>query len=100
MTIREYLDQRRMKALGAMGIGFAVIFFLALTATHSFFLMCLGFIVAFGGAMYLNYGLRCPKCNGIVSYAVCWPVDPRFIYISDKVKFCPFCAAELDSKIN
>jgi hypothetical protein len=99
MTVREYLDKRRMSALGAMFSGIVILLVGSIFAGHSLVTLALGFIFVFGGAMYLNYGLRCPKCNGMVSYAVCWPVDPRFIYISEKVKFCPFCGVEMDSQI-
>ncbi|MFH1092749.1 MAG: hypothetical protein V1739_01180 [Candidatus Omnitrophota bacterium] len=47
---------------------------------------------------YAIFGIRCPQCRGILGYAVSWPMG-KWLNISEKIKFCPFCGVNLDSEI-
>jgi len=99
MTVREYLDKRRVAAYIALFVGFGIVGLAGVCAgCLPGFIVIIGIVVGVGGALYLNYGLRCPKCNGMVAYAVAWPMD-KFIYISDSIKLCPFCGVKMDEEI-
>jgi hypothetical protein len=99
MTIREYLDKRRVRAYISLFGGFGIVGIAGVWAgCLPGFIVIIGIIFGVGGALYLNYGLRCPKCNGMIAYAVSWPID-KFIYISDSIKSCPFCEVKLDDQV-
>lgn len=46
---------------------------------------------------YSIFGIRCPKCKGVLGYAITWPLG-KWLNISEKIKFCPFCGVEFGSK--
>ncbi|MFH1458993.1 MAG: hypothetical protein ABIG64_01285 [Candidatus Omnitrophota bacterium] len=48
--------------------------------------------------MALIFGIRCPKCRGVLGYVICWPPG-KWFKISEKIKYCPFCGLDFDSEI-
>ena len=103
MKIREKLNKTRKKIYL---IGFlswvlvaASIVFSATNENDSFeMLILIPFALFMFSCLYLLFGIRCPKCKGVLGYVVSWPPG-KWLDISEKIKFCPFCGIELDSEI-
>ena len=54
-----------------------------------------GFLGFMGSIFYLFYSLRCPTCtNNLGVFLQGYPGNRNF----EKVKYCPYCALELDSE--
>ena len=103
MKIREKLNRTRKKIffLGFISwILFAAgIVLLALQKNDEFPILIL---IPFGLFMFMcfysMFGIRCPKCKGMLGYALSWPVG-KWFSISEKIKFCQFCGVAFDSEI-
>jgi len=103
MKIREKLNKTRKKIylLGFLSwvLILAVMVFSATQKNDSFSaLILIPFALFMFVCFYSIFGIRCPKCKGMLGYALVWPLG-KWLNISEKIKFCPFCGVELDSEI-
>jgi apolipoprotein N-acyltransferase len=55
----------------------------------------IAFIGFLGCILFLFFALRCPNCRGNMGYTIQWP--PSMWGVSERIKYCPFCAIELDT---
>ena len=47
----------------------------------------------------LQFSIRCPKCHGILGFALNWPITWDFS-VSKEIKFCQRCGVSLDEEID
>lgn len=105
MKIREKLNQTRKKIylFGFLSwvLLLASMVFSAIQNNDSFpILISIPFALFMFMCLYSIFGIRCPKCKGILGYALVWPIGKRFKFnISEKIKFCQFCGVNFDSEI-
>lgn len=103
MKIRDKLNKTR-KIIYLVGflswVLFAASIIFSATKKNSSFeiIILIPFALFMLSCLYLFCGIRCPKCKGALGYAICWPYG-KWLNISEKIKFCPFCGIELDSEI-
>lgn len=101
MKIREKLNQTRKRlfllAVLSWVLVIVALIFSDMQNNDSFPPLIL---IPFGLFMFICFysifGIRCPKCKGMLGYTICWPPG---LNISKKIKFCPFCRVEFDSEI-
>lgn len=103
MKIRENLNKTRKKIyiLGFLSwvLFLAGMVFLAMQKNDSFpTLILIPFALFMFSALYLLFGIHCPNCKGMLGYTICWPPG-KWLDISEKIKFCPFCGIGLDSEM-
>lgn len=103
MKIREKLNQTRKKMF-LLSFTFWVLIIAGLVYStiqkNDLFpiLILIPFILFIFTCSYSLFGIRCPKCKGVLGYALAWPLGKR-LNISEKIKFCPFCGVDFDSEI-
>jgi hypothetical protein len=96
MTIRDYIKRR---VRWGFGIAFASWLFVALTSNMGFwgrrpgYLPLIG-VFGFMGAIVSFLYIRCPKCRARLGQAVAIPA--AFRLFGPQVKYCPYCALNLD----
>ncbi|MFZ2602821.1 MAG: hypothetical protein WAX79_02330 [Candidatus Omnitrophota bacterium] len=103
MKIREKLNQTRKKylSLGLLSwVLFAVSIVLMASQKNDYFpiLILIPFALFMFMCFYSIFGIRCPKCKGVLGYALGWPPG-KWFNISEKIKFCLFCGVDFDSEI-
>lgn len=100
MTVREYLDRARRRAM-LMSFGSWLLIplgVLGLQASRAFVAVVVaGFAGFFASIFYQLVGVRCPRCNESLGYALRWPYAP--FRISHKIRFCQCCGVRFESQI-
>ncbi len=99
MTIRELVMKKFYLGIGALFACFLCVGIIGIPLIVRekepalFIFMILPFMA---GILFLNVGIRCPKCNGNLGITVV----PGFIvpYAKQKPRYCPFCSVSLDEK--
>ncbi len=56
----------------------------------------IGFAVFFVSMLYALWDIRCPRCRGNFGYVAMYYGSP--FAISKKIKYCPFCGVDVDTK--
>ena len=96
MTIRAILKKKLRFVNSMMILGFLV--FIPSCFLESGILALLAFALIFGSIVYLYLGIRCPHCQNRVGYNLS---SLTSYFKSQKVvKFCPFCATDLDTELH
>ncbi len=101
MTIRDYIKRR---VRWGYGIGFVSWLFIAITGNMGFFGTKTGFaaIIPFIGVFGFSYAIlsimfiRCPKCRTRIGQSIA--MYAAFRLYGPQVKYCPFCAVNLDDE--
>ncbi len=96
MKLSDKINKRKNFYLFLVAIGFAVMTVLAFTETYipaAIFKRSLyGALALFAAGNILLYiGLKCPKCNAIIGYAI--------VFSAEKVVQCPRCRVMFDEDI-
>ncbi len=97
MRPREIINRRKNLYLMIVGISFTAIvlsaFLEGYIPSNLFKPISYGAIaVFFIGNLLLYVGIRCPKCNAIIGYAI--------VFSFEKVKLCPRCRIDYDENIS
>jgi hypothetical protein len=101
MTIRDYIKRR---VRWGFGIAFASWAFVAATSNMGFggtrpgFLPFIG-LFGFIGATLSFLFIRCRKCRARIGQTIAIPAAIRISRWSSEVKYCPYCAVNLDEQI-
>jgi hypothetical protein len=98
MKIREMINTQKRKAVIAMVLGmaaFTVSLIISTVYTVMFSVAFIGFAIAMGAIIFLEFGLSCPHCRGRIGCAANYPGSP--LAVSSKIRYCPFCGVSLDS---
>ena len=101
MTIRELLGRKRrfiFLLAYSCWVLFAVAAFTGQRHQHVRVLAIAPFLGGAGCVLFALYGLRCPNCKNNLGYTL--NSAGSFWNISAKLKFCPFCGVDLDTKVN
>jgi ribosomal protein S27AE len=100
MTIRESLDRKRRKA-SIIAFASWLVFVAAgvLTSEYSpaIILAIPAFIVFMASVVYLVFGIRCPRCGGIMGYVLIYSSGP--FSISRKINYCPHCGQDINKEV-
>ena len=96
MIPRDKINIRKRAYLTLVAIGFAAMIVLAFTEkympTFIFKPILYSALALFGvGNILLYIGIRCPKCNSIIGYAI--------VFSAGKVDQCPRCRVIFDENI-
>jgi hypothetical protein len=100
LKIREMINNQKRKAVitAASGMGlFSASLLISTFHKGMFSIAAIGFIIAIGGILFLQFGLSCPRCRGRIGDVVNNSLGP--FTLSPKIRFCPFCGVALDSDI-
>ncbi|HSV21782.1 MAG TPA: hypothetical protein VLJ17_01995 [Xanthobacteraceae bacterium] len=100
MTIREHFKQRFRWAIAAAFGSWILIAVFAMThtgdgATPLFFV---GFAIFIGAILFMNFGIRCPKCRGNLGMTI-GHAFMTFGASKHRIGFCPFCGTSIDENI-
>lgn len=101
MTIRRSLERIRSRQFYLAGAGFLIFLVgsLAGAADESYLVLGLaGFFAFAAGILVVLFGLRCPRCGGILGYAFSWPPG-TLLRISPRIRFCQYCGVDLDAEL-
>ena len=96
MRFRDKINKRKNIYLALVATGFAVMTVLAFTekyipaATFKWILYLALAVFAVGNTL-LYVGIKCPKCNSIIGYAI--------VFAAEKVEQCPRCRVVFDEEI-
>lgn len=96
MRLRDKINNRKNIYLALVAIGFAAMIALAFTEKYIpaliFKPILYGALALFGvGNILLYIGIRCPKCNSIIGYAI--------VFSAEKLDQCPRCRVMFDDNI-
>jgi Na+/citrate or Na+/malate symporter len=96
MKLIDKINKRKNLYLTLVAIGFAVLILLAFIEKYMpamiFKPMLYSALAIFGvGNILLYIGIRCPKCNSIIGYAI--------VFSAEKIDQCPRCKVTLDENI-
>jgi len=96
MRLRDKINKRKNLYLTLVAIGFSALIVLAFIEKHMpamiYNAILYSALVIFGvGNILLYIGIRCPKCNSIIGYAI--------LFSAEKVVQCPRCRVMFDEKI-
>jgi len=96
MRLRDKINKQKNLFLTIVAIGFAALIVLAFIEIYTpaiiFKAILYGALVIFCvGNILLYIGIRCPKCNSIIGYAI--------VFSAGKVDQCPRCRVMLDENI-
>jgi hypothetical protein len=96
MRLRDKIDKQKNLYLTLVAIGFAAMIVLAFIEkympTTLFKWILYSAVTLFGvGNILLYIGLRCPKCNATIGYAI--------VFSAEKLDRCPRCKIMLDENI-
>lgn len=96
MRPRDKINGRKKLYLTLVAIGFAAMIVLAFTERFIpalvFKPMLYGALALFGvGNLLLYVGIKCPKCNSIIGYAI--------VFSAEKVDQCPSCRVVFNKEI-
>jgi hypothetical protein len=96
MTIRTTLKKKLRFVNSMVILGFVV--FIVSCFLESGIVALSAFALIFGSIGYLYLGIRCPHCHNRVGYNLS---SLTSCFKSQKVvKFCPFCATDLDTELH
>lgn len=96
MSLRDKINKRKNLYLTLVAIGFSALIVLAFIEkympTMIFKAILYSALVIFGvGNILLYIGIRCPKCNSIIGYAI--------VFSAEKVDQCPRCRVMFDENM-
>lgn len=96
MSLRDKINKRKNLYLTLVAIGFAALIVLAFIEKYMpamiFKPILYSALVIFGvGNILLYIGIRCPKCNSIIGYAI--------VFSAEKVDQCPRCRVMFDENM-
>ena|SRR5665647_1113348 len=96
MSLRDKINKRKNLYLTLVAIGFAALIVLAFIEKYMpamiFKAILYSALVIFGvGNILLYIGIRCPKCNSIIGYAI--------VFSAEKVDQCPRCRVMFDENM-
>ena len=96
MKPRDQINKRKNLYLTLTAIGFAALIVLAFTEKYMptviFKGILYGALALFcAGNILLYVGIRCPKCNSIIGYAI--------VFSAEKLDQCPRCRVMFDENI-
>ena len=96
MTLRDKINKRKNLYLTLVAIGFAILIVLAFIEKYMpimiFKAILYSALVIFGAGNILLYiGIRCPKCNSTIGYAI--------VFSAEKLDQCPRCRVMFDENI-
>jgi len=98
MTIRAYIRRRMILGYGLALVGFAFVvglhIFLEPESGSSLFVVA--FIPFLAAIVFINLGLRCPRCKG--NLAMTPAAYPNFSK-KHRFNFCPYCGVSADENI-
>ncbi len=100
LKIREMINDQKRKAVITAASGMALFSASLLISTvykGMFSVAAIGFIIAIGGILFLQFGLSCPHCRGRIGDIVNSSLGP--FTLSPKIRYCPFCGVALDSEM-
>ena len=97
LTIRTYITKRiRWAFAAAMGAMLLLFVLSNLGDGKSALPFLIGFVPFLGLILYMNFGIRCPKCSGNVGITIA-PHMTGWPGLGGKViSYCPFCGTSLD----
>jgi exosortase/archaeosortase len=101
MTIRESLTKKKRKvSIIAFAAWIIFAFGSILNSKHyaemSIFIPT--FVIFMACVAYLLFGIRCPKCKGIMGYVISYTSSP--FSISKKINYCPYCGQDLNKEVD
>jgi Na+/citrate or Na+/malate symporter len=96
MRLVDKINKRKNLYLTLVAVGFAALIVLAFieknVPTIIYKAILYSALVLFGlGNILLYVGIRCPKCNSIIGYAI--------VFSAEKVEQCPRCRILFDENI-
>jgi len=96
MRLRDKINKQKYLYLTLVAIGFAILIILAFTEKYmpaNIFrpILYIALVIFCGGNILLYIGIKCPKCNSIIGYAI--------VFSADKVDQCPRCKVVFDENI-
>ena len=96
MSLRDKINKRKNLYLTLVAIGFAALIVLAFIEKYMpamiFKAILYSALVIFGvGNILLYIGIRCPKCDSIIGYAI--------VFSAEKVDQCPRCRVMFDENM-
>ncbi len=99
MTVRDFLTRKKRKV---SIIAFASWLILAIAGILSsryktFIFIVPAFIVFMASVIYLIFGIRCPRCKGMMGHVSSYSSGP--FSISRKINYCPFCGLDINTEI-
>jgi DNA-directed RNA polymerase subunit RPC12/RpoP len=53
-------------------------------------------IVFMASVIYLTFGIRCPRCKGMMGHVISYGSGP--FSISKKVNYCPYCGQDINKE--
>src|SRR2546428_10980256 len=92
MSLLDAINLRRRKSGVIMMAGFALFALggIASSTNHSFIAVSLLGILMFGGGMlYQFYGIRCPRCGGMIGFAL--NSFGNLFAVPSQSRFCSLC---------
>jgi hypothetical protein len=98
-TIRDYIKRRVRWGAGVAVVSWLFIAFTASTGAlgpKPGLIPFIGFL-GFAGALLSFMFIRCPKCRARLGQTIALPA--AFRQFGPKVKYCPFCAVDLDEQM-
>jgi hypothetical protein len=99
MTIREHVRKCLLWGIiAAFSSALAVILETALNGNPGSPLFIVGFIPFIGAILFMNFGIRCPKCRGNLGITIVH-YFPLFGWSKHQIGFCPFCGTSIDQEI-
>jgi phage FluMu protein Com len=96
MQLRDKINKRKNTYLTLVAIGFAALIVLAFIEKYMpamiFKAVLYSALAIFAAGNILLYiGIRCPKCNSIIGYAI--------VFSAEKLDQCPRCRVNYDENI-
>lgn len=97
MKVREQLNKRIIPMFGLMLLCFVLVAVALMVAPTQLLLLLpvAGFVVC---VFFLQYGIRCPKCNNPVAQLI-YLHGGGYFRLSKKIRFCRFCGLDFDTDI-
>jgi Na+/citrate or Na+/malate symporter len=96
MRLRDKINKQKFLYLTLVAIGFATLIILAFTEKYmpaNIFrpILYSALVIFCVGNILLYIGIKCPKCNSIIGYAI--------VFSAEKVDQCPRCRVVFDENI-
>ena len=99
MTIAEFITRRLLAVWGYFATVFLVFALAAVVMGRQVSPVLFGvlFVLFAGGALYIQFAIRCPRCKGNLGFTIGQAMLP--IARRRKPRFCPFCGVSLDEEL-
>lgn len=99
MTIREHLEKRLRwgTAAALSSLALVIIFGIMSSDEGSPPLFFIGFIPFMATILYMNFGIRCPKCSGNLGLTI--GHASMSFGSKHRISFCPYCGTSIDQEI-